>query len=112
MLTYAIKKEKPRQKSKSNFTKGEILERNLAATIFKVGDRVRFKKPRRNPVYATVVGIQSDALEITWTADDVPMNILLEVEKRTPINNGMMVTKERVKTNVKKLIWAGMGVPK
>jgi len=115
MLTYSISTKssaRPQRSRGKVETKDEVLQRNLAATIFKVGDRVRFKKPRRNPVYATVIDVQKDPMQITWSADDVPMNIILEVDIRKPIPNGFLVTKERVKTNVKKLVLVQMGVPK
>ena len=90
MLTYAIFKSK---ESNGEFlSREQVLDRNLARTFFKVGDVVRFKKPRKPVVSGTIVDIQEKVGEITWGHGGlVPMNIIVEV-------NGT-----RVKTNVKRL---------
>jgi hypothetical protein len=84
-----------------------ILDNNLKKNYFNIGERVKFKKPRRNPVYGTIVDIQSDIKQVTWTqGGTVPMNIVVEIEKVDPDLN-MVYGTERVKTNVKKLLFVG-----
>jgi hypothetical protein len=112
LLTYKIHKPKASAKGKkpphlprrthADIDQETILRINLEKTLFQVGDRVRFKKPRRPVVVGTVVDIQTEVSEITWANDDsLPMNIVLEVDK----GNGK---SERVKTNVKKLTFYGV----
>lgn len=111
MLTYRISKPKASRSSRkpphiprriADADKRAILETNLAKTLFREGDCVRFKKPRRPQVVGTVVQIQRDVDEVTWGNDGtVPMNIVLEIDR----GNGK---SERMKTNVKKLVFHGV----
>ncbi len=113
MLTYEIRKSKappkprlpPANGSVISGSRKEILERNLRANWFRVGDVVRFKKPRRNPIFGTIVEIVENPDECTWASSGVPMNIVLEIPKKTP--DGVAYGVERVKTNVKKLMYKG-----
>jgi hypothetical protein len=86
-----------------------ILQRQLAATIFKVGDTVKFKKPKRNSIHGKVVEIQKRSAEVTWSSSGSPMNIVLEVEKK---QDGIKYGIERVKANAKKLLLVEMGCHK
>jgi hypothetical protein len=109
LLTYRISKSKaPRRVGQAVKTfnyedKEKLLHSNLNKTFFRVGDIVRFKKPRRNPLVGTVIEIQSKVSEVTWVNGGTsPMNIILEVVKGS---NGATPKTERVKTNVKKLLF-------
>lgn len=108
LLTYKILKPKARHKigvaGVKSFNEEEkklVLRANLIKNFFNVGDKVKFKKPRRNPLTGVVVAIQSEMSEVTWVnGGTTPMNIVVEVAR----NSG---TTERVKTNVKKLLYLG-----
>jgi len=109
LLTYRISKFKvPRKvgapvKSFNSEDKEKLLHANLNKTFFRVGDTVKFKKPRRNPLVGVVVGIQTKVDEVTWVNGGTsPMNIIVEVVKGS---NGATPKTERVKTNVKKLLF-------
>lgn len=113
MFTYKIHKPKvharpskpkhlPLARASLLADKQAILTINLEKTLFKIGDCVRFKKPRRPIVHGTVIDIQKSVDEVTWANDDsLPMNIILEIDK----GGGKT---ERVKTNVKKLTFHGV----
>jgi len=82
-----------------------LLEKNLQNLWFKVGEEVRFKKPKRKPIWGKVVNIVKEPNEVTWSeSSGVPMNIILEVP-RTDTKSGIQYGTERVKTNVKKLMY-------
>ena len=108
MLTYKILKPKVRRKigvarvkSFNDKEKEIVLRANLDKNYFNVGDKVKFKKPRRNPLTGVIVAIQDKLSEVTWVnGGTTPMNIVVEVAR----NSGMT---ERVKTNVKKLLYLG-----
>ena len=108
MLTYKILKPKVRRKigvagvkSFNDKEKEIVLRANLDKNYFNVGDKVKFKKPRRNPLTGVIVAIQDKLSEVTWVnGGTTPMNIVVEVTR----NSGMT---ERVKTNVKKLLYLG-----
>lgn len=86
----------------------KILDANLSKCFMKEGDKVKFKKPKRNPVYGTIVKIQDKLSEVTWSsAGAVPMNVIVEVDKVDP-ETRIVYGKERVKTNVKKLVFCGV----
>lgn len=115
MLTYQIASIKaPRKIGSISSTldfmsKEEILKRNLDKIWFMVGDRVKFKKPRRPGVYGNVVEIVTDIDKVTWSKGHlIPMNIVVEVDKIDKAN-GTIFGKDRVKTNIKKLVWAANG---
>ena len=87
----------------------EVLRRNIAKIWFKIGDRVKFKKPRRPGIYGTVVDIVTDINQVTWSKGHlIPMNIVVEVDKIDKVN-GNIFGKDRVKTNIKKLVWTVNG---
>lgn len=49
---------------------------------FAVGDRVKFKKPKRNPWYGTIVDIERDWTKVTWTQGGLcPNFITLQIER-------------------------------
>ena len=89
----------------SNEELGKILRANIAKNFFKLGDKVKWKKPRSNPKVGIVVAIQDNIQEVTWVNGGItPMNVIVEVEKKA---NGITYGTERVKTNVKKLLYLG-----
>lgn len=107
MLTHRIRvAAPPRRLSKTSLSdKEHILSANINKCWFKVGDRVKFKKPKRNPIYGTIVAIQDKVDEVVWSETDIPYNIVLEVEK---FNAGTkQISTDRVRTNVKKLTYVG-----
>ena len=107
MFTYKIQQQRPHIDQKDPFLhKESILKRNLDKTWFTEGDRVKFKKPRYRPVYGTIVEIVQDASKVTWASSGLqPMNIVLDVEKVD--HSTGQISIERVKTNVKKLLYEG-----
>ncbi len=89
----------------SNEELGKILRANIAKNFFKLGDKVKWKKPRSNPKVGIIVAIQDNIQEVTWVnGGTTPMNVIVEVEKKA---NGITYGTERVKTNVKKLLYLG-----
>lgn len=116
-MTYRIAKPKAPRRCKSttvgvksfnppsNEELGKILRANIAKNFFKLGDKVKWKKPRSNPKVGIVVAIQDNIQEVTWVnGGTTPMNVIVEVEKKA---NGITYGTERVKTNVKKLLYLG-----
>lgn len=115
MLTYHVasikapRKGAPVSVTMDYMSREEVLQRNLDKTWFKIGDRVKFKKPRRPGIYGTVVDIITDINQVTWSKGHlIPMNIVVEVDKIDKAN-GTIFGKDRVKTNIKKLVWTGNG---
>lgn len=106
MFTYKIPSRSVTVSSSAReafLSKEEILKRNLDKCWFVAGDRVKFKKPRRNPIYGTVVEVVDDPNRVQWAKGDlVPMNIVLDLEK-VDHATGVISSTARVKTNVKKL---------
>lgn len=109
MFTYKIRRHNE-QRNKltdlSNFHSREAtLKRNIEKTWFKVGDRVRFKKQKKGAIYATIVEIIEDPDKVSWSHGGLcPMNIVIDVEKKDRAN-GVAYGTERMKTNVKKLVY-------
>ena len=87
-------------------SKEEILRRNVGRCHIKVGDYVRFKKPKRNPVYGTVVAIEDDPEKVHWVRGGLtPMNVVVDVIKNDK-ETGAPYGTERVRTNFRKLMIA------
>ena len=100
MLTYKIQKQKATL-SKTDVVvadREQILARHCARCWLHIGDTVKFKKPKRNPIYGVIIDIQTEVKNVVWSQDNVPYNIVLEVAKE-----GKM--PERVRTNAKKLVY-------
>lgn len=112
MLSYRIPKHKERTKpahipvNVPPSTRRQILEDQLKRCIFKVGDRVKFKKPRRNPVYGEITAIDDDVDNVTFSSGGVPMNIHVKIPLRDKAN-GLQYGYQIVRTNMKKLMWEG-----
>ena len=105
MLIYQIKGPKvqhePPTGPEAFVSKQAILERQLEKSFFKVGDWVKFKKPKKNPIYGTIIHIEDDHEKVTWTRGGlVPNNITIECEM------GSKATREpRLKTCAKRLLF-------
>lgn len=98
MLTYQIHHAKGLAKS-SYKTKQTILEAALRRSFFKVGDRVKFKKPKRSPIYGTITHIEEAWDLVTWTNGGIhPCNITVLVEDGVKSFNA--------KTSAKRLVLA------
>ncbi len=93
-MTYQIKSH--RETANNFLTKQHILQSQLERCFFKIGDKVKFKKPRRNPIYGTITHIEECWDLVTWTHGGMlPNNISINVE-------GVPTT---VKTNMKRIIF-------
>ena len=99
LLTYKIQ-SLLEQHREPFLSREEILARQLEKNLFKVGDKVKFKKPRRNPVYGVIKSIGTDWKQVNWRNGGlIPNNI----EVQTSANDVCMVT------NMKRIIYAGKG---
>lgn len=113
MFTYKIRNHKGQPDASSSDAstsmRKQTLKRNLEKTWMNVGDRVKFKKPKKGAIYATIFEIIEDPDKITWSHGGVcPMNIVVDVEKVDKAN-GVVYGTERVKTNIKKLSFVSKG---
>ena len=101
MLTYQIKSHKATPNPyvqvdtvKDLLTRHQILVNNLNRCHFKIGDCVKFKKPKKNPAYGEIIHIEDDHNKVTFSHGGVcPMNITVRVGS------------QEVKTNMKKLLY-------
>jgi hypothetical protein len=86
---------------KEYLSKPAILKRNLDKCTFRIGDVIRFKKPKKSPVRGTIVDIITDESKVVWARGTCPMNIVVELDgdKRPPAV---------VKTNIKKIVLVRM----
>lgn len=117
MLTYQIKSTLAQhrrvigKKCEEFLSKEAILKRNLEKTWLAVGDIVRFKKPRRNPVMGVIVHIEDDHDRVTFSNGGTQaMNISVKVDKFQAVDGGLVKYGEQiVKTNVKKLVFVSRG---
>lgn len=96
MLTYTIR-DTSRTPADLSKDKGVILKNALARCPFIVGDRVRFKKHKRNPLEGVIVDIESHMDKVTWTHGGyTPANIIVDVFHGDNVR--------RVSTTYKKLV--------
>lgn len=122
MLTYTIKKNKgiikKLRKSASNSadptqtvyprneTREECFARHFAKSIFKLGDRVAFKKPRRNKIRGNIIGIETDVTKMHWSEGGaVPRFLRVKVDKIDKAS-GEIYGYEIVWTSPNKLMWS------
>ncbi len=101
-MTYRIRSQKVIAEP-DFLSKKEILERQLNKCFFVVGDRVRFKKPKRNPVYGTIADIEENWDMVTWSHGGLtpnPITVVIEQSSK------MEIKQLRVKTSVKRIILA------
>ncbi len=106
MLVYRIQKSSAAPSKLGDFlTKEELLKRNITKTWFVVGDKVKFKKPRRNPTYGTITRIEENPALVRWSRSDmVPLNITVAVDK-VDLKSKIKYGTEFIDTNVKKLLF-------
>jgi hypothetical protein len=82
-------------------SKEYILKQQLNKCFMKVGDRVKFKKPKRNAIYGKIVHIEEDYEKVIWIRGGlVPANIHIECEPKGRL----------VKTSIKKICFVSVGV--
>lgn len=107
MLTYKIRNLKAIRetliddKDKSFMSKQNILERHIQKCYMKEGDRIRLKKPKRNPLFGTIIEAATDPSKIKWRAD-IPLFITVELEKVDP-KTGVVYGTELRQVGVKQL---------
>jgi len=100
-MTNYDREETPNQKKESEFlSKEEILARQLKKTFVKVGDTVRLKKPKKNPIYGIITHIETDYTKVHWINNLVPANIFIQPENQS---------KAIIRTSVKKLLLVKVG---
>lgn len=108
MFYYEINQHRPSPQHTEITLLGETqldcFNRHRKRCIFKVGDSVRFKKPRKNPIRGVIEHIEEDLSKVTWSnGGTVPNYISIRVNtinKRTREESTQIV-----KTHEGKLIW-------
>lgn len=81
----------------------EILEHHLKRNTFKVGDKVVFKKPKRNKVYGIISEIQTDPEKVTWTrGNTVPNYISVTAELVSKTNGKMLIQMKTYESKIMK----------
>jgi len=104
LLTYRILKHKvQRDVLLPVEARQVILKRELGKSHLKIGDKVRFKKPRRNPIKGIIKDILSDMKDVKWGPGSCPLNVVVEVDK-VDVKSRISYGKEIIHTNMKKLI--------
>lgn len=111
MLTYQIRLLKGTHKpTTENFlSKEHILSRQLAKCNLNIGDRVKFRKPKRNSVYGTLAGVITDFKDVKWSRGVVPNCLEILVEKKDRKTN-IVYGLERVFTSPKQVVLIARGV--
>jgi hypothetical protein len=67
--------------TKSSETKQECFERHFTRCFLKTGDRVRFKKPKKRPIYGVVDHVETDISKMFWSeSSDVPKYIRISID--------------------------------
>jgi hypothetical protein len=62
-------------------TRQECFDRHYSKCIFKVGDRITFKKPKRNKVRGTIEYIEIDVDKMHWSeGGEVPRYVKVKVD--------------------------------
>jgi hypothetical protein len=82
LLTYVIRKHKAQPNTGvGECTRESILTSQLERTPIKVGDSVRFKKPRSRRICGTVLEIITDPTQIKWSKGVVPNCMKVNIDK-------------------------------
>lgn len=68
---------------------------------FKAGDRVRFKKPKRNPIEGTIIAVEHDVDKVEWV-QAMPLFLTVQLDAKFVVGG-----KHTVKTAGKKLYYIG-----
>ena len=109
MLIYQIRNPKARPESapvtvKDIITRAQILKNNISRCHFKIGDCIKFKKPKKSPHKGTITHIEDDHNKVVFSHGGMcPMNITVRIEQE----HGEM----EVKTNMKKILYVHRGAP-
>lgn len=86
-----------------------ILNRHLNKCFVKIGDRVRFKKPKRNPWYGKLVHAEDDAGKCEWrNGGTTPLFLTVEVDK-VDKQTGVVYGTEKVTCGVRQLLFVHSG---
>lgn len=108
MLSYRIQSQSALRKDGSVISnvvdRQAVLAKNIKQCFLRVGDTVRFKKPRRNPVIGTVVRIDDDPNVCTWASSGIPMNIHVSIPLKDR-GSSIVYGHKIVRTNIKKLLF-------
>jgi hypothetical protein len=108
LLTYSITHNKgtaTKEPSPTNldnyYSREAIFRRHLASCPFKIGDKVKYKKPKRNPPQGTIIDIVTDFKDVVWTPNGAsPMFILVKKEG----SNKTITNPEITPINMKRLL--------
>jgi hypothetical protein len=82
LLTYSIcPYREPVNKELKLLTPHEILANHLTKSMFITGDRVVFKKPKRNQMYGVITHIEKELDNTRWSSfGSEPQNITVVLE--------------------------------
>lgn len=90
--------------SEAFMDKKAILGRHLNKCFLKVGDRVRFKKPKRKPIYGTLIHAEEDPMKVEWrNQGTIPLFLTVEVDKVN--RHGEIYGTEKQRVGVKQLLF-------
>lgn len=85
--------------------KQEIFDKHFGKCYLKVGDKVCFKKPRRNKIRGTIDHIETDVRKIYWSeGGETPRYIRVRIEKIDK-ETGIAYGHEHVWTTQNKLLF-------
>lgn len=102
-------RQRPSKESAEAFMDQQmILGRHLNKCFLKVGDRVRFKRPKRNPLYGTVVHAEEDAGKCEWRNQTIPLFLTVDVDK-VDKDTGVRYATEKVRCGLKQLMFVHSG---
>ena len=109
MLLYQIRIPSVRVKHTAqlnNLILGESDEEVLARYLtkfprFTVGDRVRFKKPKRRPIEGSIIHVEKNSEKVHFT-NGIPQFLTIKLDEKNVING-----IREVKANSKKLLYIG-----
>lgn len=84
MLRYTIRNPKgtPKRNDEDDpfLSKKAILGRHINKCYMRVGDRIRLKKPKKNPLYGTLVECIEDVDKVVWRGN-TPLFLVVDLEK-------------------------------
>lgn len=68
---------------------------------FKIGDRVRFKQPKKRPIEGAIINVETDWQKVTWV-QALPLFLTVKLDPRCVVGG-----VETIKTAGKKLYYIG-----
>ena len=80
-----------------------IMDRQISNSIFKVGDHVKFKKPKRNPIYGVIQHIEDNPNKCEWKMTS-PQNIAVSVPLVDPHSN-IEYGSQIINTNMRRILY-------